>query len=104
MLINITITSKLFIKQNAFENGENVMPDLTAQIADEEAEAMNAAKKRTPLSQTGGSEPAIDDDDDYDNLVAKIVNSSQFCYNKPINMHYIFLDCRVGSKLLTEDF
>ena len=48
-----------------------VTPELMGQIATEEAEAIEAHKKRKEtLSQHGESEAAIDDDDDYDNLVS----------------------------------
>lgn len=72
LLILKHITSKIFIKQNGYKNNEPVTPELMGQIAEEEAETMDAHKKRkeTLSSQPEGSEAAIDDDDDYDNLVS----------------------------------
>ena len=63
---------KLFIiKQDAFDKGEPLTPEIMGQIAEEEAETMDARRRRkeTP-SQTGGSEAPFEDDDDYDNLVS----------------------------------
>ena len=95
------IILKLFIKQRAYKNERPVTQEMMSQIADEEAEAINAnnKKRNEASSQAGGSE-AVEDDDDYDNLVSMLHFEFLYC-NKTINeYHIIFLDCRVGSILL----
>ena len=68
--IKIRITSKLFIKQRAYECEEPVTQEIMGQIAEEEAEVAAAKNKRSEPSSQTTAENEVADDDNYDYLVS----------------------------------